>query len=250
MYDLKVKSTFIHFRAQGMTIQKISEVMGVNRTTLIQWNKELYTDIKIAERDEFEKLLEANMCDRITRVRLLAQELGACYDKIEEREQRTDKLTLLKEIEKLTKLLNMEMEDKKYSSMVQKSSSTVNKDFPVIVDEPDKFREYDEMYEHEYESNFDWDEDFMVTYNEEEKAEALKQKAKYEAEVEKVNEKVRLEEEKELKQDSDKNCVVTPKADEKKSRRIINKKPDLQVLKGKKVKSKNNSEILKNNSEF
>jgi hypothetical protein len=234
MYDLKVKSKFIHFRAQGMTINKISKAMGVNRTTLIQWNKELYTDIKIAERDEFDKIFQLFMVEKSTRVTILAEALGNCYQKLDAEDSREDRFSLLKEIEKLTKLIHLETEDKKYSSLVQKSAATVNKEFPILVNDPDKYRKYDPMYEDEREYTPDWDEAYMEGYTEEEKKEVLKQKAEEEADLEESHRQIQLELEEEMKQDADENCIVTPLADEKRSKRIINNQPDLQPLKNKK----------------
>ncbi len=234
MYDLKVKSKFIHFRAQGMTIHKISKAMGVNRTTLIQWNKELYTDIKIAERDEFDKIFITFFVEKSARVTILAEALGKCYEQLEAEDSRDDRFKLLKEIEKLTKLIHMETDDKKFSSLVQKSAATVNKEFPIIVNDPDKYRKYDPTYEDEREYTPDWDEAYMEGFTEKEKKEVLKQKAEQEADLEESHRQIQQEFEEEMKQDADENCVVTPLADEKRSKRIINKKPDLQPLKNKK----------------
>lgn len=234
MYDLKVKSAFVHFRAQGMTIQKISEAMGINRTTLIQWNKELYADIKIAERDEYDKIFEAAFCDKIHRVSTLAVELGACYDKLALREERTDKLALLKEIEKLTRLLHMETEDKKFSNLVQKSSANVSHDFPIIVNDPHQYRKFDEDYENEDDYAYEWDESLMEDYTEEQKEMALKLKAEHEAALEEAHEQVQAMEEEDLLNDAAMNCVITPLADTKRSKRIINKSPDAKVVKNEK----------------
>lgn len=229
MYDLKVKSAFIHFRAQGMTIHKISKAMGVNRTTLIQWNKELYTDIRIAERDEFDKIFQVFFVEKSARLTILAEALGKCYEQLEAEHSRDDRFKLLKEIEKLTKLIHMETDDKKYSSLVQKSSATVNKEFPVIVNDPDKYRKYDPTYEDEREYTPDWDEAYMEGFTEKEKKEVLKQKAEQEADLEETHRQIQEELEEEMKKDADEICVITPLADEKKSKRIINKQPDMEV---------------------
>lgn len=56
MYSLQVKSTFIEFRSMGFTIDDISEKTGVHRTTLLQWNKDLYAEIKIAEQNQLDRI--------------------------------------------------------------------------------------------------------------------------------------------------------------------------------------------------
>lgn len=245
MYDLKVKSKFIHFRAQGMTIHKISKAMGVNRTTLIQWNKELYTDIRIAERDEFDKIFQVFFVERAARVTILAEALGKCYEQLEAEDSRDDRFKLLKEIEKLTKLIHMETDDKKYSSLVQKSSATVNKEFPIIVNDPDKYRKYDPTYEDEREYTPDWDDAYMEGFTEKEKKEVLKQKAEQEADLEESHRQIQQEFEEEMKQDADENCVVTPLADEKRSKRIINKQPDMEISRSFKKSKSKKGEVIK-----
>jgi hypothetical protein len=244
MYDLNIKSKFIHFRANGLTIKKISEIMGINRTTLIQWNKELYTDIKIAERDEFEKIFDNHFCDKLLRVRLLAEELGECYMKLANKEERADNLTLLKEIEKLTKLINMEMEDKKYYSMMQRSSGTVNKKFPVIVNDKDKFEEYDPTYNYD-EEPLDCNDSHRVVLTEKQKQKMRKIEEEAKAEEELMNELKRLAAEEKMICEVKENSVVAPKAEVKRSERIINRKPDQNPTKSKKKNNAGMSRIMK-----
>ncbi len=236
MYDLGIKTTFVHFRANGLTIKKIAEVMGINRTTLIQWNKELYTDIKIAERDEFEKIFEEFACPKKLRVSILAEQLGACYEILADKQTRKDNLLILKEIEKLTKLINLETEDKKYSSLIQKAEKSVNKDFPVIMDDVSKLSRYDEALKNDNEYFDDYDADATSMYAAEDK-EMIIDKEEYENEekygeglspeteeaIEKADEQIRKEEEEELLAESKANCVVNPKAG-KRSKRILNRR--------------------------
>jgi len=228
VYDTSIKSTFVHYRSAGHTLEKISQMMGINRTTLIQWNKEFYADIKIAERDDFEYILQGHNVQKRRRVTVLAEALEVCYDRLEAKERRFDNFDLLKEIEKLTKLLSIEMEDKKFSSLISKSASAVKEDFPIIIDDLKKYREYDPLY---HEEEYDFENDPYELLNEEQKKEARRRKEKQEEAIEALNEKFEKEEEQELREEAELYAVNVPDSefeDENKkfkpAKRIVNRK--------------------------
>jgi len=218
MYDLSTKSSFIYFRSQGLTIEKVSKLMGINRTTLIQWNKQFFADIKIAERDALEQILDDNFCEKRRRVELLAKMLDKAYFRLDEKDTSISTLDTLREIEKLTRLLNLEMEDRKFTSLVMKSSESVQKDFPVIVNNVEKYNEYDPDYRPE---PYDVARDEYGFYTEEERQEA-KEKAEEEdrcADI--VRSSIEKLEELDLREAASKFAVNIPDSEFEKTEEVI-----------------------------
>ncbi|MBS1492152.1 MAG: helix-turn-helix domain-containing protein [Bacteroidetes bacterium] len=133
---MEIKSTFIQLRAHGLAINDIAEKLGIHRTTLIQWNKDFYADIKIAEQNEYDKILLAARADKMRRIRFLGEMLADCYDAFERQdEQKTDKLSLLNLIEKLTKMLHKETGEHKLNSLLKKSEKGVGSSDIIATDE-------------------------------------------------------------------------------------------------------------------
>lgn len=58
MKDLKIKEKFIQMRAKGLSFDKIAEEVGVTKTTLITWSKELKIEIANMRTIELDSLLE------------------------------------------------------------------------------------------------------------------------------------------------------------------------------------------------
>lgn len=145
MYSLQVKSTFIEFRSMGFTIDDISEKTGVHRTTLLQWNKELYADIKIAEQNQLDRILMEVGADRIRRVEMLGMQLAFCYDMLTiGPEAKHDYMKLLTITEKLTRLLHKELAGSK--PPVRSGSKSDAEEIPIIVSNPDLYKAFDPDY--------------------------------------------------------------------------------------------------------
>ena len=145
MYSLAVKTTFIEFRSMGFTIDDISEKTGVHRTTLLQWNKELYADIKIAEQNQLDRILMEVGADRIRRVEMLGMQIAFCYDMLEKGpEAKFDYLKLLTITEKLTRLLHKELADSK--TPVRIGSKSSEEKLPIIISNPDLYKAIDSDY--------------------------------------------------------------------------------------------------------
>lgn len=145
MYSFEVKSTFIEFRSMGFTIDDISEKTGVHRTTLLQWNKDLYAEIKIAQQNQLDRVLMEVSADRIRRVEMLGMQLAFCYDMLEKGlEAKHDYMKLLSITEKLTRLLHKELADSK--PPVRSGGKSSEEKFPIIVSNPDLYKAIDSDY--------------------------------------------------------------------------------------------------------
>lgn len=139
MYSLAVKTTFIEFRSMGFTIDDISEKIGVHRTTLLQWNKELYADIKIAEQNQLDRILTEVGADRLRRVEMLGMQLANCYDMLEKGlDAKYDYLKLLSLTERLTKLLHKELADSRPPAGSRGKST--DKEFPLLISNPELYK--------------------------------------------------------------------------------------------------------------
>ncbi|HEY5536820.1 MAG TPA: hypothetical protein VIL99_18035 [Ignavibacteria bacterium] len=70
------KNEFLSLRAQGLSFDKISEKLKINKKTLIRWNKERLNEINSLKESAFESMMESLQVSTKNRVKLLADELN------------------------------------------------------------------------------------------------------------------------------------------------------------------------------
>jgi len=147
MYSHEIRSSFVELRANGFTINEISEKLGIHRCTLIQWNKELYADIKIAEQNEFDIILAEVGVEKRRRVKAIGEQLAACYDILESDEKNNvDFIKLLTLIEKLTKLLHKETGENKFISLLKKPQDDES-NYPIVVTDEEVYKKLQSEHE-------------------------------------------------------------------------------------------------------
>ena len=76
MYTESQKNEFLSLRAQGLSFDKISEKLKINKKTLIRWNKERINEINSLKESAFESMMETLKVSTKNRVKLLADELN------------------------------------------------------------------------------------------------------------------------------------------------------------------------------
>ena len=106
--SIEEQERFIELRAVGMSFQKISEVLGISKPTLIKWNGELLERVKEAQYLEYERLMEQYGLFRKERFEVYCKALRTALKEFQERAETgelkkvpTDKLfSLLEQLEK------------------------------------------------------------------------------------------------------------------------------------------------------
>ena len=86
MEDSETKQRFIELRAKGMSYQKISEEIGVCKRTLINWSKELSSEIANAYAAELEALQDEFYMLKERRIKLFGEKLKAISEEIDNRD--------------------------------------------------------------------------------------------------------------------------------------------------------------------
>lgn len=76
------KADFIRLRAQGLSFRKISEHLGIAKSTLFEWSKELAVRISNQRTVEFEALCEEYLVCKQHRVKVLATQLNQVMQEI------------------------------------------------------------------------------------------------------------------------------------------------------------------------
>ena len=117
MKDSETKQRFIELRAKGMSYQKISEEIGVCKRTLINWSKELSSEIANAYAAELEALQDEFYLLKERRIKLFGEKLKAISEEIDNRDLSdipTEKLFDL--FFKMYRVLEREAVDVKYFS--------------------------------------------------------------------------------------------------------------------------------------
>ncbi len=125
MYNMKIKMKFVQLHAAGIPLYKISEEIGVHRTTLTMWHKELAEFILIAKQDIVNQILYENDILKIERVESLSRNLRLTYSKLDEPFKMGEKeiSKILDNIVKFTKLLQMETAEKNMEQFFMKEKS-------------------------------------------------------------------------------------------------------------------------------
>jgi len=92
---MDTKEKFIQLRAGGLSFDKISKKLNVSKPTLIEWSKELRTEIANLKAIELEALQEKYYISKKKRIELLGSQLDKVNKELEKRklsEIPTDKL--------------------------------------------------------------------------------------------------------------------------------------------------------------
>ena len=76
------KAAFVHLRAQGLSFRKIADRLGVPRSTLFRWSKELSVQISNHRAVEFEALCEEYLVCKQHRIKVLATQLHEVMQEI------------------------------------------------------------------------------------------------------------------------------------------------------------------------
>jgi len=154
MYNTQAKTKFIELKAAGIPIYKISNELGIHRTTLIRWNKELAQYILIKRQDIIDEILFENDCLRIDRIQAISLNLKMCYMMLEDKDTKEDKNlppvdVILNRITKLTKLLMIESSGKSGESSMKQYPNDKNTglegdvlETTVWVTDKEKFTKY------------------------------------------------------------------------------------------------------------
>ncbi|HEY5125408.1 MAG TPA: hypothetical protein VIK14_16880 [Ignavibacteria bacterium] len=109
MHTETQKNEFLSLRAQGLSFDKISEKLKINKKTLIRWNKERINEINSLKELAFESMMESLQVSTKNRIKLLADELnklnaaldGRSYGSYNVPELLTFKMKLISELSKL-----------------------------------------------------------------------------------------------------------------------------------------------------
>ena len=76
MHTESQKNEFLSLRAQGLSFDKISEKLKINKKTLIRWNKDKINEINSLKESAFESMMESLQVSTQNRVKMLADELN------------------------------------------------------------------------------------------------------------------------------------------------------------------------------
>ncbi len=130
---MKIKMKFVQLKAEGIPTYMIARELGVHRTTLTMWNKELAEYILIAKQDFIDELLYENNMTKIVRIETISNHLRELYDKLNGFNDNDNYYMTyehnLNAILKLTKLLHLEQDEKHVERLFkdgQKKNINVN----------------------------------------------------------------------------------------------------------------------------
>jgi transposase len=107
------KRKFLELRAKGNSYDKIARELQVSKQTLINWSKELATDLANLKAIEMEALREEYLMTAQARIELFGKQLKAIMEELEKRD--------LSEVP-TSKLIDMLM---KYYKLLQEESRAV-----------------------------------------------------------------------------------------------------------------------------
>lgn len=138
MYNMKIKMKFVQLRAAGIPMYKISDEIGVHRTTLSMWYKELAEYILIAKQDMLDELMYENCCSKLDRVEIISRNLVDLYARLDEPSYKDDTEfgKILDHITKMTKLLHTESyEDGIERSFTNQKFKRINIKSKEVIDD-------------------------------------------------------------------------------------------------------------------
>jgi hypothetical protein len=86
MKDIEQQEKFIELRATGKSFRAISSELGVSKTTLIDWSKDLAEDISNQREVELDYLREEYKIGKQYRMKLYSNQLEALNKELEKRD--------------------------------------------------------------------------------------------------------------------------------------------------------------------
>lgn len=152
MHNMQAKMKFVKLKAEGIPMYRIAKAIGVHRTTLTLWHKELAEFILIAKQDYVDELLYENNNTKLCRIETISRHISELYVMLDSPwELKKSGLTyeqVLNIITKYTKLLHMEYNEKPLQRLIknndrQKMTEEIveQKEAPVWITDMDAFRE-------------------------------------------------------------------------------------------------------------
>ncbi len=132
MHNMQIKMKFIRLKAEGIPIYKIAHALGVHRTTLTLWHKELADLILIAKQDYLDELLYENENTKLHRIESLSRQLSRLYEMLDN-EKNVQISTgyhgeILDLITKYTKLLQLETNEKHIERLIKNNRKETEQD--------------------------------------------------------------------------------------------------------------------------
>jgi predicted RND superfamily exporter protein len=117
---IQEKERFIQLRARGLSFDKIAEELQVSKPTLLKWSGEFYEEIKEAEFQEFDSLLNEYQVHRNNRFKQNCKLLNACYEELENKLEKKDLSKLsVPELQKLVSILEEKLDKESANSEIQ-----------------------------------------------------------------------------------------------------------------------------------
>lgn len=152
MHNMQAKMKFVKLKAEGIPMYRIAKAIGVHRTTLTLWHKELAEFILIAKQDYVDELLYENNNTKLCRIETISRHISELYVMLDSPwELKKSGLSyeqVLNIITKYTKLLHMEYNEKPLQRLLknndrQKMMEEVaeQKEAPVWITDMEAFRE-------------------------------------------------------------------------------------------------------------
>lgn len=116
MRNMKIKMKFVQLKAEGLPMYMIAKELGVHRTTLTMWNKQLAPYILVARQDYMDEILHGNNLSKLARVENISHHLSGLYDMLNNPKEAVkndlDYDFIVNAMLKFTKLLHLEMSEK------------------------------------------------------------------------------------------------------------------------------------------
>lgn len=152
MHNMQAKMKFVKLKAEGLPMYQIAKAIGVHRTTLTLWHKELAELILIAKQDYIDELLYENNNTKLRRIEIISRHISDLYEMLDVPWQlKKAGMTydeVLNAITKYTKLLHMEYNEKPLHRLIKhnekekkEDAAAKQKESPVWITDMEAFRE-------------------------------------------------------------------------------------------------------------
>ncbi len=116
MRNMKIKMKFVQLKAEGLPMYMIAKELGVHRTTLTMWNKQLAPYILVARQDFMDEILHGNNLSKLERVENISHHLSGLYDALNDpkiaEKNNFEYDYIVNAMLKFTKLLHLELGEK------------------------------------------------------------------------------------------------------------------------------------------
>jgi len=117
MKTIEQKEQFIQLRAKGFSYDKIAEQIQVSKPTLLKWNGEFIKEVKEQHFLELDNLLNEYQVFRVKRFENNCRLLNACYQELEKRIDKLERLSV-PELEKLADSLENKLAEETNKAVV------------------------------------------------------------------------------------------------------------------------------------